>query len=279
MSSGLSRNLRRIAYSVAELPGVRLLAKPLYRYLFTRDVLPGNSYCGIYANQDDALAGAPKSLPTSFDLAPSGDLYSDHLDNVRSVDYPVLFWLSRLISGRQCKVFDLGGNIGTSYYGFRQHFDYPDDLSWLVHDVPAVITAGRDWADRHDVEKKLDFTGSRTDADGYDVLLSAGVLQYLAYTLPELLAQLRDPPRHVLINMTPLHPDCSYVTLQRITRQGVGLANCPYRVSAIGPFVAEFEAQGYVLVDRWESTERYMHIPFEEASSIDRYYGFYFRKN
>ena len=279
MPRRLSRSLRQVVLDVAELPGVRLLAKPLYRKLFAGDVLPGNSYGGVYASFDEARAGAPTTLPTSFDQPQSGELYSDRLDNVQIVDYPVLFWLAQLFAAGCRQVFDLGGNVGTSYFGFQRHLPYPDGLRWLVHDVPAVVAAGRDRAQRYDSARKLDFTESRGDADGRDVLLCSGVLQFLDYSLPELLRSLNDPPRHVLVNVTPLHPDRSFVTLQRVTRRRVGIANCPYRVTGVGAFVAEFEAAGYVVADRWESTERYMRIPFEPDHSIDRYYGFYFRSD
>ncbi|MEO6925800.1 MAG: methyltransferase, TIGR04325 family [Rhodanobacter sp.] len=278
MSKGLFGSVRKVVLDVAELPGVNLLARPIYRHLFARDVLPGNVYGGVFASFDEARAKAPSSLSTSFDQAQSGELYTDRLDNVQIVDYPVLFWLSQLFTIGCRQVFDLGGNVGISYFGFQRYLDYPDDLRWLVHDVPSVVAAGRDRATRYDSARKLAFTESREDANGRNVLLCTGVVQFLDYSVPELLQQLRDPPRHVLINVTPLHPDRSFVTLQRVTRNRVGLANCPYRVTAVGEFIAEFKSAGYDVVDRWESMERYMRIPFEPDYSIDRYYGFYFRR-
>ena len=219
MARGLTASLRGVALGVAELPGVRLLARPVYRHLFARDVLPGNAYGGVFASVEAARAGAPASLPTSYDQPQSGELYADRLERVQIVDYPVLFWLSRLFAGDARKLFDLGGNVGTSYFGFRHHLPYPDDLRWLVHDVPAVVAAGRALAEREDGAGKLGFTDSPQDADGCDVLLCSGVLQYLDYSLPQLLQPLRAPPRHVLVNVTPLHPERSFVTLQRVTRR------------------------------------------------------------
>jgi len=279
MSRGLSASLRSVALDVAELPGVRLLARPLYRRLFAGDGLPGNAYGGVFASFEEARAGAPASLPTTFDQPQSGELYANRLEQVQIVDYPVLFWLSQLFADGCRQLFDLGGNVGTSYFGFRHHLPYPDGLRWLVHDVPAVVTAGRDLARREDGAGKLDFTDSPGDADGCDLLLCAGVLQYLDYSLPELLSSLRQPPRHVLVNMTPLHPERSFVTLQRVTRQRVGIANCPYRVSALDGFVDEFAAAGYGVVDHWSTTERHMRIPFEPDCSVERYHGFCFRRD
>lgn len=262
--------LRRIAIETGQLPGVRLLARPIYRRLFQRPYQPDAHYYGIYDSYAEALADAPPTLPTSYDVEASGRMYRSHLGQIRVSDYPAVHWLSRLLPGQR-RLFDLGGHIGLSYYGFRRYLDYPADMRWLVHDVPAVVTAGRDWAAKHDPEGRLEFTGARDDANGAGVLFSSGALQYLDYTLPELLQRLDDPPPHVLINMVPMHPTRSYFTLQNI-----GFAICPYRIAALPEFTAGMEALGYAIVDRWESFERHLHVPFAPGCNIDRYYGFYF---
>ncbi|MDE1892767.1 MAG: methyltransferase, TIGR04325 family [Xanthomonadaceae bacterium] len=279
MSTVSSGSLRRVVRGVAELPLIRSLAKPVYRQLFSRDVLPGNSYCGVFASVDEARANAPESLPTSFDFVQSGDLYNDRLDSVVGTDYPILFWLSQLFAAGCRTVFDLGGNVGTSYYGFRHHLDYPEGVRWLIHDVPMVVEAGRRRAERQDPERKLQFTGRREDVDGSDILLCGGVLQYLDYTLAELLRDVPDPPRHILVNMTPLHPEHSFVTLQRVTHHGAGIANCPYRIASVAEFIAGTASAGYAVVDQWQSFERYVRIPFEPAHAVDCYYGFHLRRS
>lgn len=267
----LGRNLRRIANDSAELPGIRLIAKPLYRRMFRRN-RSGNAYLGIYPTYQQALAHAPGVLPSTYDNAASGGLYHDRLDRVRMSDYPLLYWLSRLLAAGQRQLFDLGGHIGISYYGFRRYLDYPADMRWLVHDMPSVMDAGRRWANSHDPSGQLSFRGTRDDADGCDVLMSSGALQYLDYSLAELLERLRNPPPHVLVNLTPMHPERSYFTLQNL-----GTAICPYRVTAVPRFIADMQALGYCAIDRWESFERQLRLPFEPGYSIDRYYGFYFR--
>lgn len=277
MASGSMRSLRRMANDLAELPGIRFFAKAYYNWLFTRDVLPGNIYCGVYKSMQEARSGAPRTFPTSFETVP-GDIYENRRDSIRIVDYPVLFWLERLFSAGHSRIFDLGGNVGVSYYGFGRYLEYPAGMHWMVHDLPSLVDAGRALANARDTDGKLFFTDARQDADGFQVLLCAGVLQFLDYSLPELLGSLKAPPRHVLVNMTPLHPTRSYATLQRVTFNGKGIANCPYRVTAVKDFVEEFERLGYEAVDHWESKERYMRIPFDPEYSIDRYHGFYFRR-
>lgn len=271
-SFGHVRNkLRRIAIETGQLPGLQLLTKPIYRRLFQRPYQAEAQYYGIYDSYAQALNDAPPTLPTTYDVEASGRMYHSHLNQIKVSDYPVVHWLSRLLASGQRRIFDLGGHIGLSYYGFRRYLDYPPDMRWLIHDVASVVSAGRDWATKHDPEGRLAFTDSRDDANQVDVLFTSGALQYLDYTLPELLQRLECPPSHVLINIVPMHPSRSYFTLQNI-----GFAICPYRVAAVPEFIAGMEELGYSIVDRWESFERHLHVPFAPDCDIDRYYGFYF---
>ncbi|MFD0737889.1 methyltransferase, TIGR04325 family [Lysobacter koreensis] len=272
--AGLRRKLKHIAMEIGQLPGLRLLARPLYRRLFQRPYQGGNHYYGVYQTYGQALADAPPTLPSTYDQEVSGRIYRSHLDHIKVSDYPAVHWLSRLLASGQRRIFDLGGHIGVSYYGFRRYVDYPADLHWLIHDVPAVLAAGREWATEHDPERRLAFTDSREAADGADVLFTAGALQYLDYTLPDLLRGLQRPPAHVLVNLVPMHPSRGYFTLQNI-----GFAICPYRVSAVPEFVAGMQALGYSIVDRWETFERHLEVPFAPDCDIDCYYGFYFARD
>ncbi len=265
--------LKLIAREAAELPVVRLMTEPLYRRAFQRPYWDGNAYYGVFDSYAQAKAVVPESLPATYDLAAAGKMYAERIDSIRVSDYPMVYWLSRLLQAGQRRIFDLGGHIGISYYGFRRHLEYPDDLRWLVHDVPAVVTAGRQRASELDPEQRLSFTESRQAADGHDVLISSGALQYLDYTLSELLEELPDPPRHILVNLTPMHPHRGFFTLQNI-----GVAICPYRVMATGEFIASIEKLGYSVVDRWESQERGLRVPFSDDLAIDRYTGIYFRR-
>ncbi|HEY5850825.1 MAG TPA: TIGR04325 family methyltransferase [Lysobacter sp.] len=268
----VGRKLHRIAVESAELPGLRLLAKPLYWRTFSRPCVEGNSYYGVFDTRAQALAAAP-SLPTTYDQPATGELYRDRHDKIRVSDYPVVHWLSRLLAEGRHRIFDLGGHTGVSYYGFRRYLTYPEQMQWRVHDVPAVMDAGRAWAREYDPERMLDFADKPEVATGHDVLISSGALQYLEYTLPELLGRLDEPPPHVLINMTPMHPKRGFITLQNI-----GEAVLPYRVEAKPEFIAAMEQLGYQVADQWNSWERNLTVPFEPACTLNYYSGFYFRR-
>ena len=269
----LRGNLRRIANETAELPGFRQLAKPLYRRMFSHN-RNGNAYLGVYPSFQAAMDAAPQNLPTSYDNDVAGQLYRDRLQRVTVSDYPLIHWLQQLFAAGRRRVFDLGGHIGVSYYSFRQYLDYPADLHWLVHDTPSVVETGREWALQNDPWRQLGFAATANEASDREILIASGSLQYLDYSLPELLGRLADAPQHVLVNTTPMHPERSYFTLQNL-----GSAICPYRITAVPEFVEEMRAVGYEVIDRWESFERHLRLPFEPLHSIDRYYGFYLRRD
>ena len=263
------KRIRRIVKESSELPGIRLLAEPVYRRRF-RAHRSGNAYFGVYASFAEAQRDIPRELPADYNTEAAANLYGGRLSSVEASDYPPLYWLQRLLKSGQRRIFDLGGHVGLSYYAFEPYLEYPADLIWQVHDMPAVMARGRAMAIERDPARKLDFV-ELTQADGCDVLMAKGALQYLEYSLAELLEQQQVLPRHLLINLTPMHPTRAYFTLQHI-----GVAVCPYRISAVPEFLSEIQALGYRLVERWEHMERSIDIPFRPHSSIDRYYGFCF---
>lgn len=265
----LRERFRRIADEVAELPGMRVLAEPIYRREFARRRRI-NSYYGVYPTRADAEAHVPRSSPGTYDIEDAGSMYDYRLATLQNFDYPALFWFARLLEMGQRRIFDLGGHVGLSYYAFQQYVTFPEGLRWQVHDVPSVMRHGRALAAERDDKHMLDFVDLDAGA-GSDVLMAKGSLQYLDYTLSDLLQRQR--PAHVLINLTPMHPNRSFFTLQNI-----GVAICPYRITALPAFLAEVRSQGYRLVERWDHPERTVHVPFHPECFVDRYYGFYFRR-
>ncbi len=278
MSSQLNSvrsRLNGIARDASELPLLRVLSRPIRRNLFRRPYREDNDYYGVYdsyaAAQTAASHLSTRALPATYDTDAAGRLYRDHLKRIRVSDYPLVYWLGRLLADGHRRIFDLGGHIGISYYGFRHYLDYPTNLEWKVHDLNAVMAAGRKWAAEHDPSRQLAFVDAPEDADGQDILISTGALQYLDYSLPELLQRLPRKPRHILLNLTPMHPTHGFFTLQNM-----GFAICPYRIMAIPEFTAAMEALGYRMLDHWQSFERHLSIPFEPGCTVDSYHGFHF---
>jgi putative methyltransferase (TIGR04325 family) len=232
-----------------------------------------NLFRGVYTSFDEAQNSAPSSRPIGYDNPACASLYMERTRRVYATDYPVMFWLQKLLTSGCNRFFDLGGHVGVSYYAYRRHLLYPTSLHWVVHDVPAVVAQGRKLAASKDLEGHLSFADNFAAADDMQVLMAQGSLQYLPCTLPELLKALKTRPQHLLINLTPLHEHESYFTLQ-----SVGAAFCPYRISQMTSFLQSFEALGYNLIDQWENPEKQCQIPFHPQHSLDRYHGMYLQR-
>ena len=265
--------LSRIGRELIEMPAVSLWTRPLCQRRFERLFQEDTQYFGVYSSFDEARAAVPANAPATYDTDAAARMYHSLLQETRLCDYPAIHWLGRLFAQGQSKVFDLGGHIGLAYYAFRRHLSYPADLDWCVHDVPQVMDAGTAWAATHDPERRLRFSARPEAADGADVLFTSGALQYLDYTLAELIERLTAPPTHVLVNLVPMHPHEGFFTLQNI-----GIAICPYRVIGLPEFLDSMAQVGYSVVDRWDITDRNLHVPFHPEHDIDRYYGFYMKR-
>jgi len=264
------RGVGRMVDGLTQMPGLRQL---LYEVRFRRN-LRENLYRGVYASFDAAAAAAPANEPLGYDTAAAAGMYRDRMKVVFPTDYPVLFWLQQLFAKGCTQLFELGGHVGVSYYAYQTVMSYPDTLRWVVSDVPAVMERGAALAKNQDELGKLSFEGDFSKAAQADVFLAMGVLQYLPETLAERLASLERKPRHLLLNLTPLHPERAYFTLQ-----SNGTAFCPYRIEQMSAFLDSLKALGYTVRDTWINPDKTCKIHFHPKLSLDRYYGFYLRHN
>ncbi len=233
-----------------------------------------NLFRGVFESFEDAQRSAPQTLPIGYDNPASAGMYIDRTRKIYATDYPVLYWLARLFASGSSRIFDVGGHIGVSYYSYRRYLDYPKTLQWSVHDVPAVMEQGRKFAAERDNDGYLKFSDQFEGAEGMDILVAQGSLQYLPETIAARLGRLARPPSHIVLNLTPLHERRSYFTLQ-----SVGTAFCPYRITRVTDFLQSLDALRYQLVDTWENPEKKCEIPFHPNESLDKYYGFYFKRS
>jgi putative methyltransferase (TIGR04325 family) len=257
---------------IGALPGVAGALRLRHERRFAAN-RSSNLFRGVYGSFDEALASAPPGRPTGYDDPGPASMYAHRLDIVEPRDYPVMFWLQRLLDAGARRVLDLGGHVGVKYYAYGRYLALPPHLRWQVMDVAAVVARGRELAAERDPSRRLEFTERFEDADGADVLLALGSLQYLPWTLADGLVGLRSPPPAVIVNGLPLHATRSFFTLQSI-----GTSFCPYRIQAEPEFLASLERVGYSVEDRWENPEKSCEIPFHPEESLDRYHGFLLRR-
>jgi putative methyltransferase (TIGR04325 family) len=106
--------------------------------------------------------------------------------------------------------------------------------------------------------------------------MAAGSLQYMDEgSLQRIIGSIRNPPRHVVVQRTPLHPKRSFFTLQVMAIPN-NPAFCGYTVAERSSFINGMQDLGYELVDSW-SQPRVLDVPFYPDCRIDTYSGLYFR--
>lgn len=256
---------------LAELPPLRNIVSRRYDRQFENN-RGQNLFRGVFSTFNAAASSAPSTRPTGYDNADAAAMYVERSKKIYPTDYPTMFWLQKLFDAACSTCADLGGHIGVSYYAYQQYLSYPANLRWTVYDVPAVMERGRQLAAEKDSEGFLRFDDDFRHVSGVGILIAQGSLQYLPDTLAERLQMLLVMPKHLLLNMTPLHEKVSYFTLQSI-----GTAFCPYRITALFDFIESIEALGYSMVDHWDNPDKHCEIPFQANHSLDGYHGFYFR--
>ena len=265
-------SLRGIAIETLKLPVFTPLARRIYQRVFERQ-RKGTHYLGIYGSHAEAMAAVPVSLLPSFDHSEAAAQYRDSTRRLALSDYPMLYWVSRLLDEGKRQIFDLGGHIGVVYYAFQRYRPLPADLRWTVSDMPTTMEAGREWARVHDDAGRLSFADDKRQADGAEVLLVLGAMQYFDYDLADWLGTLAAPPQHLIVNRTPMHDSRDFYTLQNM-----GFACLPYHIQSRPAFLESMARLGYRVVDAWHCGDRSCHIPFAPDHDVDGYSGIYLQR-
>ncbi len=231
--------------------------------------MPPNRFRGVHASFAEAEAAIPRGSRVGYDHAALAGMYRNRIQKACQSDYAVLFWLRDLLNDTT-RLFDFGGHIGVSYYGWKQYLDYPPGMRWRVCDMPAIIREGESMASEQGATS-LSFTDDITAGGDTTILLAAGSLQYVDMRVPDLLAKMQARPQHLLINKMPLYEGETFVTVQ-----STGRAFHPYRIDNREEFVAGIVALGYRVVDDWSNREQSCRIPHTRGRDIDAYSGYYF---
>jgi putative methyltransferase (TIGR04325 family) len=258
---------KRVSKHAWRLPVVGQVLALDYERSFARR--PPNRFRGVYATFAEAEASIPPDARVGYDHAELAGLYRHRMEKANPSDYAVLFWLKDILDERSF-MFDYGGHVGVSYYGWRNYLHYRPGMRWLVYDVPAIIKVGAELA-RERPSEGLAFTSDVADARGCTIFLAAGALQYVDESLTSILRRIGgELPRHLLLNKMPVYDGETFVTVQ-----STGRAFHPYRIYNRGELEGELKALGYRIVDDWTNHEMHCEIPFTRGKDIDAYSGYY----
>jgi len=224
-------------------------------------------FSGVYDTWEEALAAAPAGREQGWDNEGAASVWPDGEILDQPSIYPVLFWLRQILAPNSV-LLDYGGGVGNTFYPCARRTPVPDGVRWIVAEVPAMAAEGRRLATRRGAGP-LEFT---TEAvfEAADILLTAGALQYVNEPILALLKRFPAPPRHILFNKLPLTAGEEFCTLQNF-----GPAVAPYRIFSEQTFLADLEAAGYRLRDRWRVFEVSVEIPFHPEKYLATTHGFY----
>lgn len=201
-------------------------------------------FTGAYGSFEDCLAAVPRDRPAGCDHEAANSLYFDRMSQIHLWDYPLLFWLERLLKPGMT-VLDTGGNLATKYRAFGRLLDLTR-ITWVIHDLPAVIRRGRALQAEGRLPAAVRFIENPGDCPAPDVLVASGLLQYLDRPFGELLGQLERRPPIVLLNKVAMREGPEVVTLER-----AGQIRIPYRIRDRMQFMRELEALGLHVLDQW----------------------------
>jgi putative methyltransferase (TIGR04325 family) len=119
-------------------------------------------------------------------------------------------------NGGRLRILDFGGALGSNYWRHRSWLSDRGELCWDIVEQPQFVAAGR----QHLRDTPLQFFMSVEEAEAatrHDVLLCAGVLQYLEDPFSTLATWIDRGWPYLLFNNLPLHrtaPD--YLTVQHV---------------------------------------------------------------
>jgi putative methyltransferase (TIGR04325 family) len=225
-----------------------------------------NYFRGVYHSFKEASLSSPSTKPLGYNNKKAASMYKERLESVYPADYPVMFWLEK--HRKEIKrVFDFGGHVGVHFYSYSKYVNVPMSAEWTVCDVESVVQEGKLLAEeRHTTN--LNFVTDINECESYDLFMANGSLQYLEWELHEKLGQLKNKPKFVIINTTPIHQNQKTITLQSI-----GTSFCPYYIRSEEEFFCGMKSIGYELVDVWKNDEKKCQIAFEEQRSLNYYRG------
>ncbi len=202
-------------------------------------------FCGAYDSREMALAALPKSKQAGYDDESVADVSFVQMCDRMSWDYPLIFWLERLL-GDDNVVIDAGGHMGTKFIAFSDVLDLRK-VAWTVYDLPGIVRAARDRQIAGDVPKEIEFVSDTNALPKADIVIASGLLQYLDVPFGAFVDALPQRPKHILLNKVALRDGPGIFTVERI-----GRARVPYQIRCRGDWMNEVSKTGYNIVDQWE---------------------------
>ncbi len=201
-------------------------------------------FVGAYFSRHEADEALDKFGTSGFeDDGIAGHLFE--LMRERFVwDYPMLFWLSRLLPDYP-SVLDAGGHLGTKYIDFARLLDLKS-VEWTVFDLPGVIHAARVRQAQGELPPEISFEDRVDSISRIEILMASGLLQYLDMPFSDFVSSLREKPKFILLNKVAVRDGKGMYTIERFEH-----GRMLYQIRDRRDWEAEVAAMGYETLDCW----------------------------
>lgn len=257
--------------ATTRVPGGRGLLRvaqnlPVARELYNAAM----GYRRPFATLTEAKAALARLPVEGHESAANVPHHMEFATAARPSDYAAMFHLQP-IAGQMLRVFDLGGNAGNLYYCYAKYLPLPETMTWTVLDLPVNMLAGEAIA-RDRGETRLRFSDDWQRASGVDVLISSGSQHYFEKTLAQMVGELAEKPKHILINRTPLTEGSEFAVVQ--VASGFRL---PCLIRNRAALLGGLEQLGYQVIDEWKAPELGVEVAGYPERSVSAYSGAFLR--
>jgi putative methyltransferase (TIGR04325 family) len=206
-------------------------------------------YCrfhGAFESHSQAINAVPSNMVAGYNHHSVVETNFDKMCEIAPWDYPVLFWLERILPETNI-ILDAGGHMGTKYRAFRRHLNLDNrQLEWIIYDLPAIVQAGHKRACEEGLTA-LKFVDNLSSIECPDVMIASGLLQYLDIPFKSLIKSMKNIPRHFILNKVAMWEERDMFTLENF-----GNAFVPYQIRNKKTFLNEIEEIGLRIIDEWE---------------------------
>jgi putative methyltransferase (TIGR04325 family) len=225
-------------------------------------------FTGIYQSRSAAIAALPKAKQAGYDDASLADVSFSQMCQKEVWDYPLIYWLERILPEIN-SLTDAGGHLGTKYIAFSVVLDL-GQIEWVVYDLPEIISAAQAKQKLGEVPDAIRFESEIEGAPTGELLIASGLFQYLDISFAEFFSNMKQRPKHILINKVATYDTDSFFTIERI-----GNGRVPYHVRNRDLWEAEIANLGYRIVDEWDIANlghRISTHPWQPNSQSRGYY-------
>jgi putative methyltransferase (TIGR04325 family) len=206
-------------------------------------------YRGRFSTSDEATSSLPPSRRATYDNESLVSIGIESYSTIHPFDWPILTFCQKLMRENHLhSVTDFGGHIGVKFYAFREMLDLPEDFRWQIVDVPAMVREGRRRVPPE--VHSLSFYEHVEETEACDALLCSGSLQYVDWSIEDLIGRLPRKPYMIFLNKVPVSASEGFFTLETFVK------TLPCRIFGPNELEAARQHLGYKLAASWPITNR-----------------------